>query len=53
MPAMCGLTATSTPSVRVVIIAGIVENLIHRLIRNAILEKSIRPDGRKIDEIRP
>ncbi len=34
-------------------VPGIVENLIHRLIRNAILEKSMRPDGRKIDEIRP
>lgn len=34
-------------------VPGIIENLIFRLIRNAVLEKSLRPDGRKIDEIRP
>ena len=34
-------------------IPQIVEDLLHRLIRENILESSKRPDGRKLDEIRP
>jgi polyribonucleotide nucleotidyltransferase len=31
----------------------LVEDLVYRLIRNDIMEKKSRPDGRKLDEIRP
>lgn len=34
-------------------VPGIVENLLHTIVRTNILEKSQRPDGRKLDEIRP
>ncbi|MDG7042168.1 MAG: polyribonucleotide nucleotidyltransferase, partial [Nitrososphaerota archaeon] len=34
-------------------VSPIVEDLMHDTIRQAILEKGQRPDGRKIDEIRP
>ncbi|MBI5358462.1 polyribonucleotide nucleotidyltransferase [Candidatus Amesbacteria bacterium] len=34
-------------------VVGIIEELLGTFIRNNILKKSIRPDGRKLDEIRP
>lgn len=47
------LTADETPKVDKKTIAKAVEKVFFKIIRSNILEKGKRPDGRKIDEIRP